>query len=166
MVALLFSLSCSPKAGNPAVVSFFSLKDYFQEEAQRLTAKNVSIMKQVKRNTSSESKEIRIEDWEKEFSLFIESDINKISWKNSYDSSISQDSTIYLANDSTLRTRKIVIIKNGDRVKEITIQNVVKNYLYSTQENLTYFPDSLYLINKHQNVWLIGENDYLISGRF
>lgn len=143
---------------------FFSLRNYFEKEAQRLTDEQPTILKEVKRNSSTEEKELKIKDWKKEFGLFIESDINKISWKDSFQETIHQDTLIYRSKDPKLRTQEIVIIKENKQIKEITIKNVVKNYLYNSVENLIYYPDSLYQINKRQDVVVIGTNEYQISG--
>ena len=145
---------------------FFSLKNYFESEAQRLTNQQSVIQKEVKRNATSEEKEIEIEDWKKEFGLFIESDINKSSWKDSYQEINHQDTLIYQSKDPELRTQEIVIIKENQQIKEISVKNVVKNYLYSSIENLVYFPDSLYQVNKTQDVIVLGANEYEITGRF
>lgn len=151
---------------------FFSLKNYFEEEAQRLTSQHALILKEVKRNAESEEKEIEIQDWRKEFGLFIESDINKLSWKDSYQEIVhqnesgNQDTLIYQSKDPKLRTQEILIIKEDKQIKEIAIKNAVKNYLYSSVEELKYYPDSLYEINKKQDVILLGSNAYYISGYF
>ena len=151
---------------------FFSLKNYFEKEAKRLSSKQALVLKEVKRNADSELKEIQIEDWEKEFGLFIESDINKLSWKDSYQVISHQtglgklDTLIYESKDPELRTREIMIIKENNEIREVVIKNQVKNYLYSSIEELKYYPDSLYEINKTQNVVLLGSNTYYISGHF
>lgn len=170
MLSLLVLVSFSSCIKNETEVVqeeyFFSLKNYFESEAQRLTNQHSVIKKEVKRNATSEEKEIEIEDWKKEFGLFIESDINKISWKDSYQEINHQDTLIYQSKDPELRTQEIVIIKENEKIKEISIKNVVKNYLYNSLENLVYFPDSLYQVNKTQDVIVLGANKYEISGRF
>lgn len=145
---------------------FFNLKNYFEREAQRLTKKQTIVLKEVRRNSSFEIKEVKIQDWEKEFGLFIESDINKLSWKDSYQEIAHQDTLIFKSKDPKLRTQEITIIKENERIKEIFIKNIVKNYLYKSNEELVYYPDSLYQINKQQDVLVIGSNDYHISGYF
>ncbi len=44
------------------------------------------------------------------------------------------------------------------------IYNDSKNMLYESQEWLSYFPDSLYQIDKKQTVRLLGTNTYKIKG--
>ena len=46
------------------------------------------------------------------------------------------------------------------------IVNHTKNMLYENTEKLSYFPDSLYLIQKKQRVRLLGTDTYRISGLF
>lgn len=165
--------SCSQKEAELSNEEyFFSLKNYFEKEAQRLTSEHALVLKEVKRNAESEEKEIEIQDWNKEFGLFIESDINKLSWKDSYqeivrhNASGNLDTLVYKSKDPKLRTQEILIVKDDKQIKEIAIKNSVKNYLYSSIEELKYYPDSLYEINKKQEVILLGTNAYYISGYF
>jgi len=44
------------------------------------------------------------------------------------------------------------------------IFNRTKNILYQTTEKLSYFPDSLYLIEKDQKVRLMAKNKYKVQG--
>ena len=168
MIGLLSIASLSSCVKNTTQVAneeyFFSLKGYFEDEAQRLVIAQPTILKEVKRNSFDEEKEVKIQDWKKEFGLFIESDINKISWKDSYQETTHQDTLIYQSKDPKLRTQEIVIIKRNNQVQKIAIKNIVDNYLYNSIENLTYYPDSLYQINKKQDVIVIGTNEYQING--
>lgn len=149
---------------------YFNLKDYFHKEAQILSIQRPRILKQVSRNESHEKKEIRIEDWERELALFLESDINKVAWRYSYDEinhyNDNQDTLKYVSKDTSLRTQEIVIIRKDSVIKEIAIKNKVENYLYTSREELYYYPDSLYKIQKNQQVIVLGSNNYQISGRF
>ncbi|HLT41524.1 MAG TPA: hypothetical protein VKZ95_02380 [Sphingobacteriaceae bacterium] len=164
-ITSLFScVESEPKVADKEL--FFSLKNYFEKEAQRLNKIQPTVLKQVNRNSTTETKEIEIQDWEREFGLFIESDINRLSWKNSYLETTRQDTVFYKSNDPTLRTQEIYIVKDNDKIKGISINNIVDNYLYKSNERLVYYPDSLYQINKLQKVRVLGANDYHISGFF
>ncbi len=147
---------------------FFDLKDYFRTEAKRLAKQNPVINKTAVRNATSETKKVHIPNWETELSLFTESDINKPAWKASYNVLSTDDFIIYKALDPALilRTRKIVIKRSGNKIRWILIYNHTKNKLYETTEKLSYFPDSLYLIEKMQRVRLLGTDRYRISGAF
>jgi hypothetical protein len=176
VLCLFFAISLSSCSQKEAELSneayFFSLKNYFEEEAERLTNQHALVLKEVKRNAEFEEKEIEIQDWKKEFGLFIESDINKLSWKDSYqettykNSSGERDTLIYRSLDPKLRTQEIMIVRDNKQIREIAIKNNTKNYLYNSVEELKYYPDSLYEINKKQDVIILGSNDYHISGHF
>ena len=113
-----------------------------------------------------EAKTITIKDWQKELSLFIESDINKPAWTSSYAVTHDGDDIVYTSVDEDLRTKKIIVEKKGDDIESITIHNEVMNQLYQSQEKLYYSPDSLYRIEKVQDIRVIGTNHYLITGQF
>ncbi|WP_461451780.1 hypothetical protein [Mucilaginibacter sp.] len=148
-------------------MKYFDLKGYFMTDSARLSRLNPLIYKTVKHNNATESKKVHITNWGTELSLFSGSDINKPSWKDSYKIIIDGNTTTYLALDSSLKTRKMMITKetNG-KVKSIIIFNSTNNALYKTKEKLSYFPDSLYSIQKLQSVKLFGTNNYAISGSF
>jgi len=150
---------------------FFDLKGFFSADTARLRKADPMVNKTVTYNGVPETKKIHIKDWGSELGLFIESDINKPAWKYGYIVTSTPEAIIYKAIDTTLKTRLIVIKKEGSKVKWIMISNHTTNalfkktfVLYETYEKLTYFPDSLYLIEKMQRVKLLGTNTYRIEG--
>jgi hypothetical protein len=158
--------SCKQGAENRHSLQFFDLKGYFKADSIRLTKLNPLIIKTVAHNTTTETKKIHIPNWGTELSMFTESDINKPAWKASYSVQSSDGFLIYKARDPSLKTRDIIIKREGGKVKWILIFNHTKNLLYETVEKLSYFPDSLYLINKIQRVRLLGTDTYNIKGSF
>jgi hypothetical protein len=157
---------CKPevKQSNGSL-KYFDLAGYFKTEAARL-ARHKPILKTVSYNGKPETKSILIKNWMRELDLFSSSDINKAAWKDSYKVAKSNDSIVYTAIDTSLHTGKIVITLKATQVKGIIINNFTKNMLYETSEKLMYYPDSLYYIEKHQHVRLLGTNSYQITGRF
>ena len=169
--ALLLALSaCSNPDNMPHAVqarSYFSLVDYFGKEATRLQQRNPEIIKTVAKNGEEERKKIKIADWEKEFALFIDADINKPAWRNSYRVDSTGSSVTYTSTDSTLRTKEIQITKSdAGAISHIRITNRVSNALYQTDEQLDYYVDSLYRIAKQQHVQIIGESHYTVTGEW
>jgi hypothetical protein len=159
-------LSCNkpaPKSGN----KYPDIKSFFEKEAQRLSSVKRPVVKTVSRNGNRETTNAAHLNWTNEFNLFIESDINKPAWKDSYRVSQTGDLTLYKALDSNLRTRSILLKKKPDgTIRYVEIFNKTVNSLYQSSEHLTYLTDSLYYIRKQQNVLLIGNNRYEITGRF
>ncbi|WEA03371.1 hypothetical protein [Mucilaginibacter sp. SJ] len=163
LIANLYS--CRPdNRQSGAKLVYFDLKEFFRADSARLTRLNPEVNKTVTHNGVTETKIVHIGNWNQELNLFIQSDINRPAWKNSYTVSTSDSAIIYKARTPELKTRRIIIKKAGDKVEWILIYNHTKNLLYETNEKLSYFPDSLYLIQKTQHVKLMGRNDYKVQG--
>ena len=165
---LLASTSCStpntsPVSG-PATNRYFSLIDFFGGEVDRLTKMAPTVNKTVVRNGASEEQRVKIDDWENELALFMDSDINKPAWRESYRIDSTEYTLTYTSVDPELRTQKITIQKNeSGLVTHIAIQNHTDNMLYQTAEKLDYYTDSLYQIDKQQQVRVIGDNHYVVK---
>lgn len=163
-IATFFS-ACKPEHIDEGTkLKYFDLKSYFKAEAARLQKAGKPVTKTVDHNKAKETKQVSIDKWETELSLFASSDINKPAWRDSY--KVTDDGTIaiYEAKDPELKTREIIVNRPNNKVKWIVIYNGTKNMLYQTTEKLSYFPDSAYVINKLQQVRLLGTNQYVITG--
>lgn len=165
MVTLLLP-ACKP-GGNEAGVSlkYFDIKGYFEKDSLRLTKQNSLVFKTVTHNGVTQRKKVHIANWGIELSLFKQSDINKPAWRNSYEVISNEDSVLYKAKYPDLTMREMRIKINKQKVRSVIIFNATKNMLYQTTEKLSYFPDSLYLIEKYQKVRLMGSNKYTIEGQ-
>jgi hypothetical protein len=164
-ILLLGITACKrDRSASADTMKFFDVKGFFRADSIRLTKLNPLIDKTVTHNKIAETKKVHIANWGNELSLFAASDINKPAWKDSYAITTENDLLIYRAKDPLLKTQEIIINKKVDRVKWILIYNHTKNILYETAEKLSYFPDSLYLIQKSQQVRLLGKDTYRISG--
>lgn len=165
IVLALYCAACRPDVKETgASLKYFDLKGYFTAEIAGLTRLNKPVAKTVTHNGVTESKTVYIRNWGSELDLFMGSDINRPAWKNSYTITCSNDFLIYRAKLPDLKMRQMVIKKEENRVKWILIFNRTKNLLYHTTEKLSYFPDSLYLIEKDQKVRLMGNNKYKVQG--
>ncbi|MGZ3872287.1 MAG: hypothetical protein ACXVJD_05190 [Mucilaginibacter sp.] len=145
-------------------MKYFDIKGYFTADTSRLNKLDKSVFKTIIHNGVTETKKIKISNWGQELDQFIGADINRPAWKNSY-TIISNDSTVvYKTKDKNLRVQQILIRRNNQKIKEITILALTENILYKTTEKLSYYPDSLYSIEKFQQVRLMGSNHYSIRG--
>jgi hypothetical protein len=157
--------SCqSDNIQNSDDLKYFDIKGFFTADTARLRKLNHITHKMVYHNGNKETKDVHITNWGLELSLFSQSDINKPAWRDSYTVVKSDNIEIYRAKDPDLKTREIIIKKKGAKVKWIMISNTTKNILYQTKEKLSYFPDSIYIIQKYQKVRLLGANQYVIKG--
>jgi hypothetical protein len=171
VVIALMAAGCKPEVkDDKGQLKYFDIKKYFNAEAIRLAKQYPSVTKTVSYNGQQETKTLTIKHWQQEFNSFIESDINKAAWKDSYVSKAEHDYAVsFIATDTTLHTRRIEIFFNpryNTQVERIEISNFTSNMLYKTKEQLVYIPDSIYIIEKNQKVRLLGNNDYKITGKF
>lgn len=165
---LLLGIASCKKDSNAAADTgrFFDIKAYFEADSARLTKENPLITKTITHNKVPETQKVHIANWGTELSLFTRSDINKPAWRNSYRVTTTGELSIYAAKDPALKTQEVVVKKEDGKLKWIMIINHTKNILYENTEKLSYFPDSLYLIQKKQSVRVLGTDTYRISGLF
>ncbi|RYU91128.1 hypothetical protein EWM62_04085 [Mucilaginibacter terrigena] len=149
-----------------AELKYFDLKGYFGKQDTLLTKQNPEVNKSVAHNGAAENKKVHITSWKKELNLFTESDINKPAWKLSYSVQANDDSIVYKAKFPELKTREIIIRKKAGEITSIAIINNTRNILYNTTEKLIYAPGLYYLIEKMQQVKIMGANGYRIKGVF
>lgn len=144
---------------------YFSLDEYFSDEITRLKKEQPDIQKTVNINGNSESKLTNTINWEHELELFAAADINKAAWTNSYTVDSTDRKVIYSSKEQELKTKHIIIQhqKNGE-ILSIEIHNEEYNWIYRSMETLTYYPDSLYSIEKTQEVRIVGSNHYQVQG--
>jgi hypothetical protein len=182
LIFILAFTSCQQKAKEKSKnLTYFDLAGYFKNEAKRLSRINRPIGKTVWIDGKSEQKIIKIKDWEKELAVFIEADINKGSWKGAfkksesyfmmlptrYSSTSRHDTTItYTSNNEKIPIKTLKIVKQGNEVFSIQIFLHNINDLYTSQDSLIYFPDSLYEIKKVQRIKLMDEKKYIVKGEF
>ena len=163
---LILGCTSSSKKDEVRKIYYFDLKSYFQNLADSLNRNQKTIHKIVAKNGVKEEKNIQVTDWKNEFALFIDADINKSAWQDSYTKDSTANNIIYKAKDEDLKTRSISIYLTKGKPKQIIIKTKVDNLLYHSEENLTYNDGLSYQIKKHQKVILLGLNDYLIEGKF
>jgi hypothetical protein len=144
--------------------TYFDLAGYFNQEATRLTKKDIFIDKTVVVNNQTESKKIKV-NWLNEFNSFISSDINKDSWKGSFKIIKNDNLNSYLADNDKIPVKKIEIGYRNQKVAFIKIFVVNTNSLYTSKDSLSYYPDSLYEIKKTQQIKLMSKKEYRVTGK-
>ena len=147
-------------------LKYFDLKGFMHTDSAKLAAADPLITKTVNHNGETETRKLKIANWGNELSLFNGSDINKPSWRDSYDIVVSGDTSVYKAKTPDLKTQRLTIARVNGKITAVKVFNHTKNMLYETSEQLNYFPDSLYSIDKKQHVLLLGNNRYVVTGSF
>lgn len=164
-VLLLFSCSQQESKQMDTPV-YFDLAKYFEGEAARLQKTNPEVIKGVIAIGKAEQKATKIADWKTELASFSNADINKASWKGEFKEINNGGNIIYATTNSKIPIKKIEIVKFNDQIKSIKIFKATQNYLYTSTDTLLYYPDSLYFVQNLQNIKLLGEKKYQITGKF
>ena len=146
---------------NPNPDYFFDLKEYINQYAASAKAKDMTLTKEVDKNGEKRSTvQLDSLDWEKELGLIRESDINKPAWKEKYEKSTVGDTLIYRCTDPELTVRELKVLKNESGVHYISIQRHTTNVLYTAHQEIQFYPDSLYAVQAHQVIKVLGENKF------
>ncbi|MBC7614963.1 MAG: hypothetical protein H7202_02740 [Pedobacter sp.] len=165
---LIFLLhSCTPTEQNKTQkAAYFSLKNYFEKETERLNGLNLQIHKTVAINGINEHKLVKINNFKNELNTFISSDINKASWRGAFIVKKDEHLALYTTENKKIPVKKLEIRFQNNKVKSIQIFLRTVNILYYSSDTLTYFPDSLYEIKKTQKIKLLKEKKYVVIGKF
>ena len=165
-LVIAFFTSCNINEQEKVKIkTYFDLETYFKKEAKHLAEKKGPIDKTVIINGKAEQKIISINNWEKELGSFIDADINKASWRGSFQFLTIGDAKIYTSQSEKIPVKKVEVREKDGKVISIKIFVHNINDLYISQDSLSYFPDSLYRIKKSQKIKLMEEKRYEILGR-
>lgn len=148
---------------------YFSMQEYFKKEASILNRLNPGLVKTISVNGKLQTKRLGKIDWVTELSLFTASDINKPAWIGKYSIDSNASRIIYTALDSNFKVRRIEIKKDQfsglHPVTSVKVSIRVQNFLYSLNEELVYYTDSLFTIKRRQHINLLGSKFYEITGQ-
>lgn len=167
LLLILFLGACNstaPKKQLPA--KYFDLKGYMAKEVTRLKIMNPEIDKTVTVNKATEQKRLKIADWQKELSMFADADINKSAWQGLFKLTKTKDLETYTSDNEKVPVKVLKIHYKLGKVKEIEVLISNTNSLYTSNDTLSYFPDSLYALQKTQHIKLLNEKNYRITGKF
>ncbi len=151
---------------------FFDLKSYFEQEAERLSKSSKGIVKKINLDAKEEEQTLAAPDWEQEFRLFKNYDINRIAWVDKYsvDSTLQKNNNLfvtYTAEDEDLRVRELQIRFNQQKeLTTIQMKTSTENPLYWLKEELVYYPNQGYSISSRQKVILMDETRTHIRSDF
>ncbi|WP_316793869.1 hypothetical protein [Pedobacter frigoris] len=166
VLLLLFSCSYTAEQKQKTNLSYFDVKGYFEKEVDRLKKSNSLVYKTVEVNGSSETKKIKIADWKKELAVFSEADINKDSWRGLFKLSRQQDKETYISDNEKVPVKEIEISYTLNKVSKLLVVIKNNNSLYTSSDSLFYYPDTLYKIVKSQQIKLLSDKNYKVTGRF
>lgn len=144
---------------------YVNLPEYFNNEISRLNGLKPTILKTVVKDSISESKKVRVTDWERELSSFTNIDLNKPAYQGLFEKDSSDHRATYISNDPQIDIQQVTVDYEPDGTPfSFLIKRKVDNTLYETSEILSYNKKEGYSIEKKQHILLLGDKFYFIKG--
>ncbi len=130
--------ACQPSSTDTQTKFYFDVKGLIETQIKTLNALRPTVNKKLMVNGQAENQQTTITDWAKELELFKQMDINKPSYKQSYET-ISNDNIIeYRLKANEKLAVKFLKIQMDDTKKPMAIeaQIVIENQLYKSKKQL------------------------------
>jgi hypothetical protein len=167
---LLFFGACSDDAIHDTVPMYFDSESYFSQEATRLGNLTHTVVKYIQRNKETDSSAQTVRDWKKELEPFRQCNIAKPSMKNSYQADTTMNGDLitirYTALEDKLVVRNAVVVREGQKIRELHFTTQEENELYRTTRQLDYFPETGYTITGSQKVVLGNKTGYSVKAQW
>lgn len=129
--------ACNPEIKEGKTKKYFDLKSLIEIQIKTLNTQKPFVQKTILVSGKSESKSVKTIDWAKELELFIQMDLNKPAFIQSYQVDSSSTSVKYELKDTEkLPVKYLTISRAGEN--GISIEALVsnENYLYQTERHL------------------------------
>lgn len=175
-ITLLALWSCTPNSTTESTsaerdIYFFDIAGFFNAQIKQLNTDQLKANKTVKYNAKRDVLQNQSLDYEKELTVFVHSDINKLSWREKYQADTLRtageiQSITYKALDDQLKTQKIAITFANNQIERIAIQNHLKSIMASTWQELEYRPRKGYQVHGKQTMRLSGVDEMSIEVEF
>ncbi len=164
-------LSCENKNKD---LKFFDIPAFFKQEIEIIKTSNYVVTKSYSYNGEGSKMDMKASDinWEKEFAIFLECDINKPAYFANmeilhapYDS--IESSVVYLSRSKKLNIQSVKIESIHGETSTISIKINKSNLISTTSIDAYYYKGTSYSIYGIQTIKKLGEkNDFWVEGRF
>jgi len=130
--------SCNNNAPTSNKNNYFNLKDFLHKEIQSQQNQGFKLQKSIILNQKKEDKILSQINLEDELALFLNADLNKPAFENSYDNLSENDIIWYsLKTEENLPVKKMVIHLDAfEKPENIEIEIQEKNILFETEKKL------------------------------
>jgi outer membrane lipoprotein-sorting protein len=159
---LLFVLAaCSPEANQARTGQYFNLASFIEAQISDLDSLHPTVEKTVGSGQAQETRRISAINWTKELDLFLQSDLNKPAYRNSYQVEKKGEQTVIYRSipgeEVTVKYLKIETDAATGKPRTVEVTMTSENYLYNSEKKLLLHcsPDT-------QGHWLV--RDYQVSG--
>ncbi|PZX46919.1 hypothetical protein [Algoriphagus chordae] len=171
-LAIFGLFSCAGESSNKLEeLPYFDLKGFIEMKIQEIDSVNVIKVSRIQGEEKKATVVYSTKDWEEEFSVFTDADINKTSLIDSYDTEVSNATLKHeLFPTATGNVKYIKITYFEDQVSSISIKMADENLFYNSttlaeiyMNNATKLIDH-YSIETTQKIWFMDANNMRIQG--
>lgn len=135
IIGLIFACTTPSTNSKP---NYYPWKNFLQNEIARLQQQKPAVNKSVLLNGRKEVKTLTDINFEHELSLFMEADLNKPAYENSYDN-LSENNLIWysLKKDQNLKVKSVQIQLGAlEQPENVTIVIQEKNIIFSSEKKI------------------------------
>jgi hypothetical protein len=171
LAILILLISCAEKPAEKTH-KYFDIKSLFSKQIEELVKEKPIFKKEITINAEKEAKDLSEINWTKELDPFLQSDINKPAFMQSYDIEETDSTLRYsLKTDEKLPISSILIMnkKEDNQLKSIEIISSDENLLYNWSKTLTASFENnklqKYSVKGKQKILVFDEENYQIIGK-
>ena len=136
----LFLFSCSQTQEKPQTPTYFPLKAFMEQQIAVLASQKPLVTKTVAAEGQADKTQTRALDWAKELDLFVQADLNKPAYINSYTVLNDGNTTQYILKDGeNLPTQLVKITRDSVTQQPIKIEALsqTENYLFTSHKKVS-----------------------------
>lgn len=138
---VLFLAGCqTPAEKNDQPAVYYNVKGFVENQIQLLNRQKPTVEKTMVVGSDQEKRTTNEVNWQKELELFVQADINKPAYRQSYaiarPDSLTYEYTIQTQEDLPVRYLKIVLDKPDGQPALIEAKILAQNKLYESEKNL------------------------------
>ncbi|MDI9866103.1 hypothetical protein QM480_17305 [Flectobacillus sp. DC10W] len=134
---LMLSVMACNQQVEQSSIRYFDLKGTFETQIKELSQRKPAVQKSVKVGTTADTQTKVILDWEKELDFFIQADLNKPAFINSYQITQNDSLVVYkLKPTETQLVKEIKLTLKHGELQRVYALLSDENYLYKTRKEI------------------------------
>lgn len=170
-------LACTEPQPTTSATSYFGLKSFIEQQIAQLSVQKPLVDKTVEVKEQQEHLKTKDIDWAKELDLFVQADLNKPAFMNSYESLTKGQEVIYTLKDGeNLPVKSLKIVKDAVSQLPVVVEATLRteNYLFTSEKqillNTQVLPNAKcqltrYQVKGYQQLILGSKQPFRIEGR-
>lgn len=161
LLLFLALAACTPEKNQARTGQYYDLTSFVESQIGQLDSLKPTVEKTVASGNARETRQLSEIKWDKELDLFLQADLNKPAYRNSYQVEKGGDHTLIYRSrpgeDVPVKYLKIEVDAAAGQPRHVEATITSENYLYNSEKKLF-----LYCRADGQGRWRVHK--YQISG--